>query len=323
MLSKILKDILRNYIESEEYSKNILLGIQIVHFEIDLHNSDIANNYGLYLIGGEIDNTKFVEKQKTKNLQLITGVYGKGDAGFLPYIDRRMKYEIVSNNMCIKDEIVELKDTYSVKVDLSKYDNIFKYTLTNNNIDKIYQYYMYNLPKLYLDYWHYYHLELDLNKLDYETYKKRIEILNYIGSKCSIDMEGFRVDIDINFKEITYNNLFEQLKLKYEKYMQYLNLLEVFNFKVIFLISHKINFILSIEEIKSIFSFYEQYLRLIYSKTHNNVSIELNMYKGKKLAYTLSMIINNKHDDIYYRCIESQKMCMNNISNKLEEVYKE
>lgn len=220
MLSKILKDILRNYIESEEYSKNILLGIQIVHFEIDLHNSDIANNYGL-------------------------------------------------------------------------------------------------------DYWHYYHLELDLNKLDYETYKKRIEILNYIGSKCSIDMEGFRVDIDINFKEITYKNLFEQLKLKYEKYMQYLNLLEVFNFKVIFLISHKINFILSIEEIKSIFSFYEQYLRLIYSKTHNNVSIELNMYKGKKLAYTLSMIINNKHDDIYYRCIESQKMCMNNISNKLEEVYKE
>lgn len=136
-------------------------------------------------------------------------------------------------------------------------------------------------------------------------------------------MEGFRVDIDINFKEITYKNLFEQLKLKYEKYMQYLNLLEVFNFKVIFLISHKINFILSIEEIKSIFSFYEQYLRLIYSKTHNNVSIELNMYKGKKLAYTLSMIINNKHDDIYYRCIEAQKMCMNNISNKLEEVYKE
>lgn len=102
MLSKILKDILKNYIESEEYSKNILLGIQIVHFEIDLHNSDIANNYGLYLIGGEIDNTKFVEKQKTKNLQIITGVYGKGDAGFLPYIDRRMKYEIVSNNMCIR-----------------------------------------------------------------------------------------------------------------------------------------------------------------------------------------------------------------------------
>lgn len=320
MLSKILKDILKNYIESNDYSKNILLGIKIVSFEIDLHNSDIAKNYGLYLIGGEIDNTKFEEKKRTKNLQLITRVYGKGDAGFLPYIDRRIKYEIVSNNMEIKSEIVELKDTYSVKVDLSKYNNIFKYTLTDTNIDNIYQYYRYNLPKLYLDYWHYYHLELNLNKLDFEIYKKRIEILNYIGSKCSLKMEGFRVDIDINFKEKTYNNLFEQL-LKYEKYMQYLNLLEVFNFKVIFLVSHKINFLLSLEETESIFNFYEQYLRFIYSKTHNSASIELNIYKGKKLAYTFSMIINNKHDDIYYRCIDSQKMNMNNIGNKLEDVY--
>lgn len=322
MLSKILKDILKNYIE-EEYTKNIFLGIDIVHFEINLYNSDIAKSYGLYLIGGEIDNTKFNEKQRTKNLQLITKVYGKGDVGFLPYIDKRMKYEIVSNNMNIKDEIVELKDTYSVKVDLSKYTNIFKYTLTDTNIDDIYQYYMFNLPKLYLCFWHYYHLKLDLNKLDFEVYKRRIKILNYIGSKCTLDMQGFMADIDINFKEKTYKTLFEQLALKYEKYIQYLNLLEVFNSKVIFLISHKINFILSLEETKSIFNFYEQYLRFIYSKIHNNVSIELNMYKGKTLTYTLSMIINSKHDDIYYRCIDSKKFNMNNIGNRLEEVYKD
>lgn len=233
MLSDILKDILNEYSHSEEYVKSLFLNVKYYTFEKNFMNTEIADKYGLYVLKGDIDNVKLSENLKGKKLKVINNLCGIGDAGYLQYIDRKIKYKIISSKLKLDEKNpVHLKSDYILddNVDISVYkENNFVYSY-RDNLDGLYPYIKAGLKNLELiDSKFVYTREINLNILNYDNayqyIDKQIQIFNYLNTRCISRIKAYELKASIYADKIykEYTKFDDRLECLKKDYVAFLN----------------------------------------------------------------------------------------------------
>lgn len=225
-LECILNEVAKMYMSTDEYARNLLLGVKRSNFELNCSNTILSNKYGLHNIKGLILLENIYDKEYL--YRAFGYVYVDVDVGFLEYyighgISCVKQLNIITNKLIPFSSINLCENrNYNFQTDLS--DCKFTFIHYNDNLFK--QLMLYNAT-LYLgdesskD--EITILKIKLEDIDLEFIKDKF---SFIKSNCKINptykVFKFYIDLGIyNIKQLEmsasniYNILMQFFKLNY------------------------------------------------------------------------------------------------------------